>query len=216
MTGLTKRATCPSLAGWLLGLLALLLAVSAPALAEEGTDVDAVNALVHRQMGGEAAGSSAIQQVSGQAYIDREHMDAGTISQALGALMDAQQGGDSRVAVQRAPRINFEIHFLKNSAELTEDSQRSLDELARSLEQDYPDLRFVLGGHTDQDGDDVVNQPLSQARAESARRYLVEEHAVAPERVEARGFGSDDPLRPVEASPQDKLYNRRVDLRPVF
>ena len=216
MHGRTKRTRRQTLAGLLLGWVALLLAGSAPAVAEEGTDVDAVNALVHRQMAGEAASSGRIQQVSGQAYIAQEHMDAGTISQALGALLEAQQGGDSRVAVQRAPRINFEIHFEKNSAELTEASRESLDELARSLEQDYPELRFVLGGHTDQDGDDVVNQPLSQARAESARRYLVEQHAVAPDRIEARGFGADDPLRPVEVNPQDKLYNRRVDLRPVF
>ena len=45
-----------------------------------------------------------------------------------------------------------------------------------------------------------------------ARDYLVEQHGLDEDRLVAQGFGSD-PLREVEVSAQDKLYNRRVDLR---
>lgn len=185
-----------------------------PALAEDADPAASINQRLYQQLG-ESPSQGKIETVSGQMYISQENIDARVISDALSALLAAQQTDGQSVAVQRAPRLNFEIHFKKNSAILTEKSHESLDELAKVLSSDFPDMRFVLGGHTDQDGDDAVNQPLSQARADSARAYLVGEHSIEPDRLVARGFGADEPLREVEASPQDKLYNRRVDLRPL-
>lgn len=179
-------------------------------------DPEAINRLVHSQLEAGDRMDGPVHRVSGQLYIPRQHIEAATIREALAAVLEAQQGEARAVAVQRPPRLNFEIHFKKNSAELTEESHASLDELAEVLASEYRDMRFVLGGHTDQDGDDVVNQPLSQARAEAARRYLLERHAIDADRLVARGFGADEPLREVEQSAQDKLYNRRVDLRPIF
>lgn len=109
----------------------------------------------------------------------------------------------------------FEIHFKKNSAELSDESRRGLDELGEVLASNYLETRFILGGHTDLDGTEAINQPLSQARAESARAYLVEEHDIASDRIVAEGFGTSEPLYEIEKSPEHKLYNRRVDLRPV-
>ena len=188
---------------------------------------DAINQRLYEQLGsGNGAdpsdsairpdgASGRIQQVSGQLYLSRENLDADVISAALAAVLDQQQTAGQAVAVQRGPRLNFEIHFKKNSAELTDESRRGLDELGSVLEESYPEIRFVLGGHTDLDGDASVNDPLSQARADSARSYLIEQHDIDPSRLVARGFGTSDPLRPVEETPQDKLYNRRVDLRPM-
>lgn len=76
-------------------------------------------------------------------------------------------------------------------------------------------MRFVIGGHTDLDGDQAVNLPLSQARADTARAYLVKNHAISADRLVARGYGSTEPLREKEMTKKDKLYNRRVDLRPL-
>ena len=109
----------------------------------------------------------------------------------------------------------FEIHFKKNSAELTDESRAGLDELGQVLGSDYLEMRFIIGGHTDLDGDESVNGPLSQARADSARDYLVDNFKLDSDRLVAKGFGTADPLRDVEESAQDKLYNRRVDLRPI-
>lgn len=183
--------------------------------AEGAADADEINARLYEQLA-PPKGSGRIETVSGQMYLSKENIDANVIGEALAAMLDPQQVPSQAVAVQRAPRINFEIHFPKNSAVLTDESRASLDELARALrDENYGDLRFVLGGHTDQDGDETVNQPLSEARAQAARGYLVEQHAIDAERLVARGFGASDPLREVEQSPQDKLYNRRVDLRPL-
>jgi outer membrane protein OmpA-like peptidoglycan-associated protein len=137
------------------------------------------------------------------------------ISDALEAMLDAGQASSESVAVRHAARLNFEIHFQKNSSDLTDESRAGLDELGEVLGRDYLDMGFIVGGHTDLDGNDAVNGPLSQARAESARDYLVEKFQLDSERLVAKGFGTADPLREVEESAQDKLYNRRVDLRPI-
>ncbi|MCR9097922.1 MAG: OmpA family protein [bacterium] len=194
--------------------LALSLAAGS-AGAEGGADADAINARLYEALA-PPSGSGRIETVSGQMYLSKENMDADVIAEALSAMRSLEAGEGTTVAVQRTPRINFEIHFPKNSARLTDESRASLDELAEALRGgDYDSMRFMLGGHTDQDGDAAVNQPLSEARAQMARDYLVEEHGLDQSRLVARGFGASEPLREVEENAQDKLYNRRVDLRPL-
>jgi outer membrane protein OmpA-like peptidoglycan-associated protein len=63
--------------------------------------------------------------------------------------------------------------------------------------------------------DAVVNGPLSQARAEAVRNYLVDSDEIPSARLEATGCGTEDPLRKVEQTAQGKLHNRRVDLRQI-
>ncbi len=63
--------------------------------------------------------------------------------------------------------------------------------------------------------DAFVKGPLSQARAEAARNYLVDSDEIPSARLEATGCGTEDPLRKVEQTAQDKLDNRRVDLRRI-
>ena len=196
-------------------LCAALLVLSGPAWAEGDVDVDAINARLYEALA-PPSGSGRIETVSGQMYLSKDNIDATVISEALSAMRALESGPATTVAVQRTPRLNFEIHFPKNSARLTDESRSSLNELAQALQaDDYDSMRFVLGGHTDQDGDAAVNQPLSEARAQMARDYLVEQHGLDEDRLVAQGFGSSDPLREVEESAQDKLYNRRVDLRPL-
>ncbi len=187
---------------------------TASATADE-PDVAAINARLHEALR-PPSGSGRIETVSGQMYLSKENIDAATVSEALAAMLDQQATPGVSVAVRRASRINFEIHFPKNSAELTDESRASLDALAEAIGSDeFEGMRFVLGGHTDLDGDEAVNQPLSEARAERARAYLIEQHAIDATRVDARGFGATEPLRGVEQTVQDKQYNRRVDLRPL-
>jgi len=194
-------------------LIAMLLALCGSAMADEPTTQDINNRLYEQLEATPSAGK--VETVSGQMYIKKENIDKAVISDALAAMLDQQQTAGSTVSVQRGPRLNFEIHFMKNSAELTPESRKGLDQLGEVLASDYLDTRFILGGHTDMDGDKAVNGPLSQARADTARTYLVEKFEIKPDRLVAEGFGMSEPLRQVEQSPEDKLYNRRVDLRPI-
>ena len=160
-------------------LVSGLLVASAIAGAEGGAaDPDAINQRLYQQLK-PPMGSGRIETVSGQMYLSKENIDAGTISEALAAMLDLQQTAGQAVAVQRAPRLNFEIHFPKNSADLTPESRKSLDELASALDaEDYTDMRFLLGGHTAQDGYERVHLPLSHARSDTALAYFVSAHSL--------------------------------------
>ena len=192
----------------------LVLGMPGFAGAEGGANPGDINDRLYQQLDGNAS-AGKIETVSGQMYISKEHIDTAVINDALAAMLSEGQGSEASVSVRRGARLNFEIHFNKNSADLTEESRRGLDQLGEVLRSEYLDTRFILGGHTDLDGDDTINGPLSQARAESARNYLVETYDLGSDRIVAEGFGTSEPLREIEKTPQDKLYNRRVDLRPI-
>lgn len=69
--------------------------------------------------------------------------------------------------------------------------------------------RLAVEGHTDDRGTSEHNQDLSDRRARSVRRFL-EEHGVAAERLESRGFGTSKPLAD-NASAEGRASNRRVE-----
>ena len=69
--------------------------------------------------------------------------------------------------------------------------------------------RFELARHTDDVGSEAYNMDLSKRRAESARRYLISHYDVDPSRLEARGYGEEQPEMP-GTSPEARQANRRV------
>jgi outer membrane protein OmpA-like peptidoglycan-associated protein len=102
------------------------------------------------------------------------------------------------------PTVTFEF----NSATLTEQGKRQLDELAEALAEGRLSERTVLiAGHTDSIGSDGYNMALSDRRAASARSYLVEVHQLSPEQLQAIGYGETKPLpdRPTTAAGQRRV-----------
>jgi len=77
----------------------------------------------------------------------------------------------------------------------------------------YPNVRIEIAGHTDNTGRLAVNQRLSQARAEAVRAYLAQ-RGVAVERMQARGYGPDEPIA-TNTNAAGRAQNRRVELRQI-
>ena len=77
--------------------------------------------------------------------------------------------------------------------------------------QEYPDLRLSIEGHTDSQGDESFNLDLSDRRAASVRRYLVEEFGIDPNRLSSRGLGETQPVASND-TPEGRQQNRRVEL----
>ena len=101
------------------------------------------------------------------------------------------------------PIVTFEF----DSAELTPEARKVLDELAAALRSDQLGTsRFVIEGHTDAVGSDAYNQQLSEQRARSVRQYLAGKQ-VDPSRLQVVGKGKDELLDP--ANPAAAI-NRRV------
>ena len=110
---------------------------------------------------------------------------------------------------KRAPIVLRGVNFELNSDRLTEDSQGILNVVAESLRA-HPKLRLEVAGHTDSLGRAEFNMDLSQRRAESVRRYLVEQ-GVAPGNLTARGYGEEMPVAD-NSTREGRAENRRVEL----
>src|SRR5437763_1474068 len=88
------------------------------------------------------------------------------------------------------PNIDLEITFDYNSAEISQKSLASVQALGRALTN--PDLKgstFVVAGHTDAAGSDGYNQDLSERRADSIKRYLMDKYGIAAADLVTVGYG---------------------------
>jgi OOP family OmpA-OmpF porin len=113
------------------------------------------------------------------------------------------------VITQERLQILDKVYFTPGKAQIQPRSRLLLNQVARVLKE-HPEIeRVVIEGHTDNVGNAQRNLALSQDRADSVRRYLIAQ-GVAPDRLEARGFGQDNPLHP-NTSPEGREANRRVE-----
>ncbi len=111
------------------------------------------------------------------------------------------------------PTVALNIQFAFDSADLTESARALLDEVAEAITSTtLSPYYFLLEGHTDSVGAAEYNQRLSERRALSVRRYLMQEHGIQSERLEFRGHGQRFPLVPDD--PTDGV-NRRVEITNV-
>ena len=108
------------------------------------------------------------------------------------------------------PQINLEIHFDFNSAEISKSSTQAVQELGKALSN--PSLKgstFVVAGHTDAVGSEGYNQELSERRADTIKKYLVEHYGIAGSNLVTVGYGESKPKDP--NAPMDPA-NRRVQV----
>ena len=68
----------------------------------------------------------------------------------------------------------------------------------------YPGLKLEIEGHTDSVGGEAFNQRLSEQRADSVEKYLMQE-GLPDQSMTARGFGKSQPI----ASNRCSLMTRR-------
>jgi outer membrane protein OmpA-like peptidoglycan-associated protein len=108
------------------------------------------------------------------------------------------------------PNIDLEITFDYNSADISAKSLPSVQALGRALTN--PELKgstFVVAGHTDAAGGEAYNQDLSERRADSIKRYLIDKYNIAATDLVTVGYGKSklkDPSQPMAEA------NRRVQV----
>jgi outer membrane protein OmpA-like peptidoglycan-associated protein len=108
------------------------------------------------------------------------------------------------------PNIDLEITFDYNSADISKKSMPSVQALGKALTN--PDLKgstFVVAGHTDATGSDAYNQDLSERRADSIKRYLVDKYSIPGADLVTVGYGETKLKDPNNPSSE---VNRRVQV----
>jgi outer membrane protein OmpA-like peptidoglycan-associated protein len=108
------------------------------------------------------------------------------------------------------PKIDLDIQFDFNSANISTTSMPSVQALGKALtDVNLKGSTFVVAGHTDAIGSEGYNQDLSERRADTIKRYLIEKFGIAGTDLVTVGYGKSRPKDP--NAPMDPI-NRRVEV----
>ena len=112
--------------------------------------------------------------------------------------------------VKDKPKIDLEINFEYNSADVSAKSLPSVQALGRALSNaDLKGSTFVVAGHTDAAGGEGYNQELSERRADAIKRYLVDKYGISGSDLVTVGYGKS---KLKDANQPMAEANRRVQV----
>jgi len=103
------------------------------------------------------------------------------------------------------------VNFDFDSYDLTDLGKDQLDELGAKM-TDHPRSLLEMEGHTDKSGSAKYNMRLGMMRAESVKKYLIDQYGIALYRMFTASHGATKPVAlPDEKNANSK--NRRVVLK---
>ncbi|OQP49022.1 hypothetical protein A4H97_29510 [Niastella yeongjuensis] len=102
------------------------------------------------------------------------------------------------------------VTFATGKSVLTPQGKKELDIVIAFIQRAPEGLKISLVGHTDSTGSDKINVPLSQARADAAKAYLVSK-GIDQSRIATEGHGSSEPVASNKTK-AGKTLNRRVEV----
>jgi len=91
---------------------------------------------------------------------------------------------------------------------------------AKALDRDgmilkeNPDIKVEIGGHTDSLGSEMANQKISEKRAESAKKYIMDKFNISGDRIAVKGYGSKRPIAD-DKTKEGRAKNRRVEFKVI-
>lgn len=105
------------------------------------------------------------------------------------------------------------IQFETDKDVIKKSSYPTLDKIVEVMKTN-PTYMLSIGGHTDDVGSEEYNQVLSEKRAGSVRRYLIE-HGVEESRIASKGYGKTMPIAD-NTTVEGRALNRRVEFEVIF
>ena len=103
------------------------------------------------------------------------------------------------------------IYYDFDKTELKKESEPELRNLLK-LMQSNKTMRIEVGSHTDDLGEKEYNYNLSQRRAQSVIEWL-SLHGVSKTRIEAKGYGEDEPIASNDDEEEGRALNRRTEIK---
>ncbi|MBH5328880.1 OmpA family protein [Eikenella sp. S3360] len=171
-------------------------------------------------LGGAAACGAIGALTHGSKGARNAALGCGVVGAGVGGYMDIQERrlrqelANTPVEVERqGDQIKLTmpsgVTFATNSSALSPNAVSSLNTVADVLTQ-YPETTITVAGHTDNTGNDRINNPLSQQRAQSVAGYL-NGRGVAANRISTVGYGSRSPIAD-NSTEVGRAQNRRVEI----
>ncbi|MBN2197528.1 MAG: OmpA family protein [Polyangiaceae bacterium] len=127
---------------------------------------------------------------------------------------DPEKNGCPKLVRVTAERIVIlqQVQFRTGSDVILPESAELLSEVAAVLGEHSEILKIAVEGHTDNRGNAAYNKKLSERRAASVVKWLTTKHEIDSGRLEARGYGLD---QPIDSNDTDagRQRNRRVEFK---
>jgi len=101
------------------------------------------------------------------------------------------------------------MKFQSGSATVTPDGRQQMLPVISAV-RDCPGTELTVIGHTDNTGDDAINDPLSENRAAAVAAYLVSQ-GVPADSVTSQGAGSAEPIADNDTE-AGRAQNRRTEI----
>ena len=101
------------------------------------------------------------------------------------------------------------INFDSGKSTIKEDSKPVIDQISQLLHS-HSEINLNIEGHTDDQGDNVSNQKLSENRAKAVMDAIVAK-GISGERLSSTGFGEAQPIAD-NSTDEGRAKNRRVEL----
>lgn len=111
--------------------------------------------------------------------------------------------------IQSGRKITFE----PGSGNLDASAESILDDMAEILIKCPDDMRMEISGYTDSQGREVMNQELSQTRAQAVLTAL-RERRVLMSRYVAKGYGEENPIGD-NSTEAGREANRRIEFKLI-
>ncbi len=103
-----------------------------------------------------------------------------------------------------------QITFAPSSADIDVVARASIDNIAEIMKSCL-DVAMEIGGHTDSQGREIMNQALSQARAEAVVNALLARR-ILTSNLTSRGYGESQPLAD-NGTEEGRDANRRIEFK---
>ncbi|SPL72338.1 OmpA family protein [Acinetobacter stercoris] len=125
--------------------------------------------------------------------------------QMQGTGVEVNRNPDGSVGLVMPGNITFDT----NKSTIKPNFYSTLNKVAQTLTEDNKSAILVTG-YTDSTGNDSINIPLSQARAQSVASYLSAQ-GVPTNRINAQGHGAQNPIADNNTA-AGREQNRRVEI----
>ncbi len=134
--------------------------------------------------------------------------DGGSVADGLEVAVAGTDPLDPEDDVKQLKCVDMQINFDTDSDVVKPEYMAEVERVARYL-KDFPELKVVIQGHTDNRGTTEYNLDLSLRRAKSVIRLLAGRYGIDPGRLKAEGFGASQPIA-TNDNEEGRARNRRI------
>jgi len=163
---------------------------------------DEIRALDERLGGATAERAALVQRLEAEERVKAQFLQV----EKMFSRNEARVFREGNSVIVRLVGLTFD----SGKAEIKQDDFNLLGKVEKAIDV-FPRSELIIEGHTDSYGGDESNQLLSQERAESVQKYMVNAMRIPSYRLIATGFGETNPVANNETE-SGRARNRRIDI----